>query len=95
MKKQIKLIILFSTLLLFMFFFVSSMWALDIGVSVLNIENSGGSAVAQGLDFVRDGSTQYHIGLTLVGLIFIIQSIVFVYYIIIKEVKNESAQKKV
>jgi hypothetical protein len=58
--------------------FFTGLWALDIGVSVLNLENVGIEVEAKGLGFARDGCSQYHIGLILAMLCFVVLSIMYV-----------------
>ena len=65
-----KIMILF----LLQFFLLTGFWAIDIGASGMVWEAVYGPSQAAGLAFARSAVTQYHIGLMLVYLVFIIQT---------------------
>ena len=64
-----KILILF----LLQFFLLTGLWALDVGASGMVWEAVYGEAEAVGLGFGRGAITQYHLGLMLVYVVFLIQ----------------------
>ena len=69
-------------LFLLQFFLLSGFWAIDIGVSGMCWEMVYGKAQAIGLGFMRGASNQYHLGLGLVYVVFIIQTAWLLYMIL-------------
>jgi len=65
-----KILILF----LLQFFLLTGFWAIDIGLSGMMWEQAYGPAQAQGLGFIRTPNIQYHLGLGIVYIVFIIQT---------------------
>ena len=79
MNRFIKIMIL----LLLQFFLLSGFWAIDIGSSAMCWEQTySGTGQAQGLGFLRSANNQYHIGLGLVYIVFIIQTVWLLYVIL-------------
>jgi len=77
-------------LILLQFLLLSGLWTIDIGASIMNFESAGIESEASGLFGIRDGSTQYHLGLMIVYVVFMIQ-LAWLLYIILnqKEVKDD------
>ena len=68
--KFVKILILFTL----QFFLLSGLWAVDVASSAMCWEQAySGTAVAQGLGFLRTANTQYHLGLGLIYIVFLIQ----------------------
>lgn len=68
-------------IILLQFFLLTGFWCIDIGLSGMMWEQAYGPAQAQGLGFVRSPNIQYHLGLLLVYLVFIIQTAWLLYVI--------------
>lgn len=60
-------------LILLQFFLLTGLWSIDIGASIMNMESAGLMSEATGLFGIRDGNTQYHLGLMVVYVVFIVQ----------------------
>lgn len=60
-------------LLLLQFFLLTGLWAIDIGASGMVWEAVYSEAEAVGLGFSRGASTQYHLGLLIIYIVFFIQ----------------------
>jgi len=80
-----KILILF----LLQFFLLSGFWAIDIGASGMVWESVYGQAEATGLGFYRGATTQYHLGLMLVYIVFFIQLTWLLYVILNKKDKTK------
>ena len=56
------------------FFLISGLWAVDIGVSgMLWEEATGYGSQVQGLGFIRDPNSHYHLGLVTIYMVFFVQ----------------------
>ena len=55
------------------FLLISALWAIDIGASGMAWEAAYGEGQVQGLLFIREANTQYHLGLGIVYIVFFIQ----------------------
>jgi hypothetical protein len=70
-------------LILFMIVIMTGLWGIDIGASAMIV----GSDVI-GLLGIRSGNVQYHLGLGLVLMTFLIQTLWLLYYIV-KDTKRQ------
>jgi len=85
-----KILILF----LLQFFLLSGFWAIDIGSSAMCWEQTyANTAQAQGLGFLRSANNQYHIGLGLVYIVFLIQTSWLLYIILNSKGNNNGINK--
>ena len=76
--RRVMLLVLLQLLLM------AGLWAIDIGASIMILESAGMLAEASGLFGVRGGSTQYHMGLMAVYVVFMIQ-LAWILYMVINE----------
>jgi len=73
-KKRSKI----NSIILLTILFVTGLWTVDIGASALALQSAGFDVQVQTLFFIRSASQQYHIGLMLALLSFIIICLMFV-----------------
>lgn len=64
--------------------FVIGLWAIDIGCSVMIAEAKGLEAYAEGLYGKRTGNEQFHVGLTLALISFLMLGAMTIYEILAK-----------
>lgn len=75
-----------SIILLLQFLLLTGFWAIDIGASGMNVEAAmGEQVVAKGLGFERSPSNQYHMGLGLVYMVFMVQLMWILNYVVQEE----------
>ena len=87
---QNKKYIMILAIVMFQFFFITGLWAVDIGASGMTWEAVyGEKGQAQGLGFIRTANQQYHIGLGMVYIIFLLQTIWLIGSIMKVKIKGE------
>jgi hypothetical protein len=64
-------------------FLVSGLWAIDIGASAMMMSiGAGMDTVAQGLFGIRSPNTQYHLGMVLIILAFLILAAMYLHEVL-------------
>ena len=74
-------IVFVSAIVLLTFFFVTGTWATDIGASVMISSAAGVPLIASGIFGERSGNIQYHLGLMLSSLSFLILAVLFIFHL--------------
>lgn len=74
MNTKIKMTLLVSLV----FIFVTGIWAVDIGTSVSMLEAAGINVRAENIFFIRNGNTQYHLGLLVTAFAFLMLVILYI-----------------
>lgn len=81
MNEKIRIFYRVCALLILTFFFISGLWAVDIGASGFGIE----SGYVQGLFGIRSSNVQYHLGLMASTMSFLILSVLFMGEVIFRK----------
>jgi hypothetical protein len=91
MARQLKIIIL----VILTFFFVAGLWAIDIGASGAILDAAGYPTQAVGLLFVRTPTQQYHLGLLLSSISFLILCAMFIFEMFKGEKDGETKKRQI
>lgn len=74
--------VLVFILIVITFIFVSGLWAIDIGASGANMQSAGYELQAEGLLFSRTPTAQYHLGLLIASVCFLVVVVMYIFKII-------------
>lgn len=85
MKYEILIMMVLITLTIL---FMSGLWAIDIGASGIASEELGVDFQAQGLGFIRSANAQYHLGLMLSMISFLLLSFICIFLLFKEKRKN-------